>query len=324
MAVLENTLNNKRVVLRAHHTFGRHKSAADTLLDGKDVSNIHASIRWDGLSWTITDHSKNGTWISGKQLNNGASQTLKALDMIQFGRAPESVWKISDLRPPTAVLVPMDNSAAIIELNNIHALPDEATPELSLYMSDDGQWMCEDKSGPKRLGDGDIVRLGNDIWQFYCSDSVDATLEASDKNYSTLEQVSFEFRVSLDEEHVFLSLDTKKTKYDLGERTHHYLLLTLARQRLKDSQSGYDPNEQGWIELSQLSSMLGLEPSHLNIQIFRARKQVSEALSETMNLPQVVERRKGDVRFAFSSFRIMRGSTLEGELINQATDNTLS
>lgn len=100
----------------------------------------------------------------------------------------------------------------------------------------------------------------------------------------------------------------------MGERAHHYMLLTLARQRLKDAESGQDQETQGWIELDQLSDMLDLEASHLNIQIFRARKQINGALPKQLSLPPVIERRVGGVRFGYPDFQIIRGSDTEGAL----------
>ena len=48
MARLENITTGNILVLRHHHIFGRSKSKADTLLVNKDISQVHASFRWDG------------------------------------------------------------------------------------------------------------------------------------------------------------------------------------------------------------------------------------------------------------------------------------
>jgi hypothetical protein len=61
-----------------------------------------------------------------------------------------------------------------------------------------------------------------------------------------------------------------------------------------------------------MASMLGLEPCHLNIQIYRSRKQINDALSELQNPPHVIERRSGGLRFGYPNFQIMRGSVVEG------------
>ncbi len=117
-----------------------------------------------------------------------------------------------------------------------------------------------------------------------------------------------------DEEHVVVKITIGDTTIDLGERVHHYMILTLARQRLNDAENGIDEDSQGWVDIDQLADMLGMDSNHLNIQIFRVRKQVSKALSEQLNLPQVIERRVGSLRFGFADFQIMRGSSVEGTL----------
>ena len=129
-----------------------------------------------------------------------------------------------------------------------------------------------------------------------------------------LDDLCLHFQTSLNEEHTFLNVSHgNKRKIDLGERAHHYCLLTLARRRLNDAKNGLDPSSQGWVELAQLSKSLGLEPEHLNIQIFRARTQLVNALPQLAQLPSIIERRRGELRFGAHHFCIVRGSNIEGE-----------
>lgn len=95
-------------------------------------------------------------------------------------------------------------------------------------------------------------------------------------------------------------------------RTHHYSLLALARQRLRDAQRGLDSSSQEWIETERLARSLGLDPAHLNIHIFRARSQFRAAARLAGNATGLIERRRGELRFGELSFRIVRGSQLEG------------
>lgn len=140
-----------------------------------------------------------------------------------------------------------------------------------------------------------------------------ASLNA-DCSHTRLENLCLNFQISLNEEHTFLSISYgNKQDVDLGERAHHYSLLTLARRRLDDAKNGLDPSSQGWLELAQLSKSLGIEPEHLNIQIFRARTQLLNALPQLAHLPSIIERRRGEVRFGAHQFCIVRGSQLEGE-----------
>ena len=129
-----------------------------------------------------------------------------------------------------------------------------------------------------------------------------------------LDDLCLHFQTSLNEEHTFLNVSQgNKGKINLGERAHHYCLLTLARRRLNDAKNGLDPSSQGWIELAQLSKSLGLEPEHLNIQIFRARTQLVNAFPHLAQLPSIIERRRGELRFGAHHFCSVRGSQIEGE-----------
>ena len=130
------------------------------------------------------------------------------------------------------------------------------------------------------------------------------------------EPVRFHFQVSLNEEHAYLKIACNQgAEIDLGERVHHYSLLTLARRRLDDAARGVDPSSQGWVDAHQLSRMLGLDPACLNIQIFRARRQIARALPNGARLPDIVERRRGELRLGALAFRIVRGSLIEGECV---------
>ncbi|PCK05574.1 MAG: FHA domain-containing protein [Alteromonadaceae bacterium] len=315
MAVLKNRITGNKVVLRSHHVFGRSSKGVDTQLECRDISNIHASIRWDGDGWTVIDHSRNGTWVEGRRLASNAGRPLRVGDSIRFGGAESSTWRIVDVNAPSTVLVPVQGTEEIIELRRFHALPNEESPDISIYMSDRGQWQCESRQGIGVLEDGDLVHCGDHVWRFFCAAPVDGTMEMTEIRSMRNAPINFDFKVSLDEEHVSLKIGHGDAVLDLGERVHHYLLLMLARQRMDDASRIADVEGQGWLDLSELSKMMGLESSHLNIQIFRARKQVAQALPEVPHLPAVVERRAGSVRFGFDRFEIMRGSTLEGAMI---------
>ncbi|MEN9986281.1 MAG: hypothetical protein RI925_1783, partial [Pseudomonadota bacterium] len=98
----------------------------------------------------------------------------------------------------------------------------------------------------------------------------------------------------------------------LGERIHHYTLATLARQRLRDARQGVEESSQGWIPLDNLARMLGVDPPYINIQIFRARQQITRALPMSRQPASLFERRRGEVRFGGYPFRILKGLTEEG------------
>jgi hypothetical protein len=119
--------------------------------------------------------------------------------------------------------------------------------------------------------------------------------------------------VSLNEEHVTCTIDIGGTlRADLGERGHHYCLLTLARLRMDDARRGFDASSQGWIDNNALATMLGLDVPHLNIQIHRLRRQILKALPHGVEPFDVIERRRGEVRFGTFAVSVVRGSSREG------------
>ena len=314
MARLENITTGNILVLRHHHIFGRSKSKADTLLVNKDISQVHASFRWDGRSWRVADHSRNGTWLEGSRLIAGKTYVLNLGNTIQLGCSENSTWRVKDLEQPFPVLIPLDGTQAPLKLNKLHVLPDEQNPQLTIYTSAAGQWVYETDAGPNVLRDGDILDAASLKWQFCCPSVVEATLESKEYQRTSVDEFFFTFHVSLDEEHVFLKLSRGDGVFDLGERVHHYLLLVLARCRMEDARKEVDLESQGWVELSQLSTMLGLDAPHINIQIFRARRQLIDVFTDILHLPQVVERRSGSVRFGYPCFKIIKGSQVEGEI----------
>lgn len=118
------------------------------------------------------------------------------------------------------------------------------------------------------------------------------------------------FAVSQDEEHTCLSIAYGSGLCQLGERVHHYPLLVLARLKLEDTQRGLEPANQGWVDFPRLASMVGIDPAYLNIQIFRARRQIARALPGVGTI-EIVERRRGQIRIGAFAIWIVRGSAVE-------------
>jgi len=261
----------------------------------------------------IYDHSRNGTWVNGEHLHN-ASTILMPDNDIRFGSAPRTTWKVVELAPPQAVLVPLQGNQPAIELKQIHVLPDAENPEVCIFLADD-HWSRETDHGVVALKDGEIITCDPYSWQYFSPQAADTTIGLNQYRHMTIDDILFSFQASLDEEHVEAIISQHDKEIKLQERVHHYLLLTLARQRLEDAKKGIDQDNQGWLDMGLLGKMLGLELNHINIQIFRARKQIADAMPEVFNLCQLVERRPGSIRFGLPYFKVFRGGTLEGEIL---------
>ena len=315
MAIFRNKLDRRAIVLRPVHAFGRRASVCQTVLQAPDVSQVHAMVRWNRQAWEIVDQSRNGTTRKGQRLPSARGTALPPGAEVRMGIGDESVWTAEDLAAPATCLFPSgagDGGAGdIVELNpRENLLPDDHEPEANVYFQD-GKWMLEHIDGIELLGDGAMVRTSSSTWEFVLCDDLDLTSEtpiSTPMPVPMSADVALHFEVSQDEEHTSLNLVTQGRSVPLGERIHHYTLVTLARLRQKDAQRGIAPQSQGWIGLDELSRMLGVEPSYVNIQIFRAKHQILNALPPHLVEPPLVERRRGTVRLGNYPFEIRGGA----------------
>jgi hypothetical protein len=97
------------------------------------------------------------------------------------------------------------------------------------------------------------------------------------------------FSVSRDEEHVHLHTTCGGSSFDMGARSHNYLLLTLARRRLEDAKEGTGDTACGWIYQEDLAHDPTMAPPQLNIDVFRIRKQF--AAVGVVDAANIIERR---------------------------------
>ena len=313
MAALRNRQTRQFAYLRAAHVFGRNRDKADSVLFNLDASQIHASIRWNGEVWLVIDHSRNGTFIDGERIDAHGEAPLHSGQTVRFALGDDPGWEVVSLDPPRAMLLPPRDDMQALVLQRFHLLPDDNAPESTVALSPNGQWLWEDALGSSVLRHGAPVRVGADVWTF--ADLAESA-PTSDTTQVSVKRapppMQFNFDVSQNEEHISLTIVGAGCHADLGERTHHYSLLTLARLRLADVGRGAQAASQGWVEAERLGRMLGLDAAHLNIQIFRVRSQIARAFPDGANLSNVIERRRGEVRFGPFGFQIVRGGQLEG------------
>jgi hypothetical protein len=109
---------------------------------------------------------------------------------------------------------------------------------------------------------------------------------------SGLDRFTLSFSVARHEEFVRLALsdDLEGRAIDLGGRAHHYLLLALARHRLADAAAGLPDTSCGWVYADDLERDLSLDPTAVNLHVFRARRHL-----EARGIPEgaaIVERRQ--------------------------------
>jgi len=283
--------------LRDYHTFGRRKDSVDTLLEHTYVSKFHAVIEWRKPNWLIKDVSKNGLKLNNKIIPAQKPVVLNLGDTIDFAGVGEVALTITNLDAPVPMLINDASPAETIEITESILLPNEDTPELALYLCPDReQWFAENVEQGVEVGPyehGDLIKLGGAEWKFLLIAEDDATTEFDTKQL-TLNDMIFRFDVSQDEESTSLTIIENGLEIDLGVRSHHYLLVHLLRHR------SVQGNEE-----------LGLEETHMNIQIFRARKQVAATLPAASGHSKLIERRRGALRTSISKFEIYKEGVRE-------------
>lgn len=316
MAFISNQLDGRIIVLRPLHAFGRRPSVCQTVMTAPDVSLVHALVRWNQQAWEIVDQSRNGTTVNGVRLTAGRWSALSAGAKIRMGVGDESVWTVNDLGPPATCLCPCEGPALPVPLQlRGNLLPDMHEPEVNIFFQE-GRWLVESLDGIEPLSDGMMVHAAGKRWEFVLCDDLELTRESAIAPAAPVPpEVALHFQVSQNEEHASLSLWSDGKSISLGERIHHYTLVTLARVRQQDALRGITAPSQGWIDLEDLARMLGVEPSYVNIQIFRAKHQILSALSEHAAPPPLVERRRGSLRFGDYRFEIQGGACREQPLM---------
>lgn len=320
MAYLLNTHTNKKQYLLNHHTFGRRSEVVDTYIDKPEISKIHAVIEWTDQKWHIRNFGRNNTWVDQKKLEPTHSQTLKIGQTIRFADPQFEGWVIKNLDPPCDLLIGLNEYSITQNLSHFTLLPNEEAPLAALFFCQvSKQWLLEgrnnlsteqDKSDVGLIDNQQTVSLEHFQWRMMLINDEPQTVNLSPHPFSP-HQCTFNFDVSLDEEHIQLNLDQQGETIDFGGRSHHYLLLHLARIKARHAREGIDINNQGWIGNDQLERELGIDNAHINIQIFRARKQLAHAFPNTVDLASLLERRRGSIRFNCAHAIITKGEHQE-------------
>lgn len=314
MATLKNMAGGELVVLRAWHVVGRNRADVHLYIGDTDISRHHAYLFWQDQTWLLRDVSSNGIWVGGKQINPAKAVVINPGDEIRFGRRDHNAWVVLDAAAPRSSLVPISHDGSDIPLGHYTPLPAEA-PVMEVIREDSGRWLLRKDGQLTELNDGQFVEFGCETWQVNLVPDSTTGQSTERTTLIGIEGMQLRFRVSHDEEHVTLEVELDDgRRIEFGERIHHYLLLTLARQRHQDWRQGFDEATQGWLDMETLCGMLGMEASHVNIQIHRARKQLKGSLTGVVDIGDLIERRVGSLRLRSRRFQIYRGSRLEASL----------
>lgn len=133
------------------------------------------------------------------------------------------------------------------------------------------------------------------------SEGVPVLLRADAPLGLRLRDMALTFEVTRDEEYVHLFMTENGRTLDFGDRSHHYLLLTLARRRLADAAQHHPDWSCGWTYADELTR----DPTLMNVHIYRLRKQLEHA--GLLDPAQIIERRRStrQVRIGSSNLEVV-------------------
>ena len=270
MGVLKQTGVDRSCALGSRCLLGRHPGC-DLRIDNPRVSGEHASVHWIGDRWELRDlGSRNGTFVDGRRLGSGERTVLAPGAVFTLGG--EDAFRLEDASAPVASARHGHSGQLRTAAEGLLVLPDDDHPEVSIFEDATGRWVAEEGDGARVVADRDIVIADGEGWILDLPSGAGSTWEAG-VLLPTLETISLRFAVSRDEEHIEVTLAHAGGAAPLAVRTHHYLLLTLARAVLADE--GASPAERGWVDREVLCRMMGTDSRRLNVDVFRVRRQMA-------------------------------------------------
>mgnify|MGYP002632850283 CR=1 FL=1 len=249
-------------------------------------------------------NSRNGTLVDGTRLTAGEVVQLKSGQELVFG-TPDQRWQVTEVGDPGLFAEASGGDECRAE-GDLLALPDDENPIVTVYQDNAGFWVVEQEGLIERIGDRHEVEVEGRRWMINLPGTDDGTQELV-ASMATVDGLQLEFAVSSDEEHVELRARHGEREYDLKARAHHYLLLTLARQRIKDAEDSDEPaSSHGWVYQDDLSKMLRLDDNAIYLAVYRARKQLKTA--GVTGAAGIVERRAAtrQLRIGVSALQVRR------------------
>ena len=186
-------------------------------------------------------------------------------------RHPGERWLLTDTSEPKAMVLALESGEARFEEFGMIGIPNNESPEVTLFKDADGSWKLEDVEGALlELRDGHTFESGGQRFAFSCPTTSDLTASVGTSLLS--DPPTLVFVVSSDEDFVELSLQYQIRSVPLGSRAHNYVLLTLARQRLADLAQGVAGPSAGWVDKEDLANGLRMTRIPLDGEIWRIRK----------------------------------------------------
>lgn len=276
------------------------------------VSQLHAALTWNPRidRWEVRDlGSANGTFVDGVRLAAAEPAMLDRDTRLTFGGL---TFTVVDVSPPPARAVCRPTSETRVATNGVLLLPDDSAPDVALIECARGWVQCAPETDPDAVpsdnpavNSGDTIEAGGRRWVVRLPLVTGKTTQSSGR----LGDMVCVFEVTAGGEEFRMSLEERGRIVELPPRKHHELLWLLARARMRDREASVAIDERGWRTPSELIEQLALrnrDPyAYLNLLVFRARQQLTEAGVVDHN--DIIERRRHDqrLRIGVESLRIL-------------------
>ncbi|MFK7927307.1 MAG: FHA domain-containing protein [Myxococcota bacterium] len=271
------------IFLSGRHLLGRSRTM-QTVIDNVQVSGQHAVIRWSGDRWIVRDlGSRNGTTLGGHPLPAGQDvPLLVGVDLRLGGTQP--IQLTSDAAPAPSAKCGgewLEGDAEML------ALPSTEMPKAIIAWIDPDGWHELRGEQTVPVKDGHTITVQGKEWVLHLPEALSGTQGSTAER--TVAHIRLAFKVSADEEYVECTVHEGVKSTALKPRAHHYLLLTLARQRLQDRASGIAESEAGWVATEQLEKMLRASSNQIYVTIHRIRKEFHQF--SLLDASEIVQRR---------------------------------
>lgn len=285
MAILKSVSAGHTVPL-CHHTRVGRSSDADLRIHDRRISSEHAVIAWNKGLWEAKDlGSRNGTVVDGRRLEAGVRAPLRVGSVLKFGSS-DVEWVLESEEPPDVVALDIERGSII---EGEHGLLRFGREHL-LFTENGIDYWFEHRGARSPIVDRQVIEVDGQRYRVSIPPPDESGHTVTADGILLSRNVTLQFQVSPDEEHVQVRILGDGVRKDLRSRSFDYMLLALARTRLNDAATGeLSSEEQGWVYADELAKGLGLDVSHVNVDIYRARRRFASA--GIQDAEQMLERR---------------------------------
>ncbi len=290
MGRLVSSLTQRTVFLETDTLVGR-SSRCTLQLGNVRVSNEHASIHWSGDGWLLRDlGSLNGTWMDGRRLAPGETVPLRQGVVLHFGDAGDS-WLVAELAAPVAMAVRLEGGPTVVAPSEgLLPLPSSEKPIVTVHRDEHGGWYLDRPGEPGAVENGALVEVGSRRYRLSLPNISAQTTPVEGAGVVRIADVALTFYPSEDLEHIEVEAAVAGRAAKLGARGHNELLLVLARMRQADCQQHLPPPNCGWMYQDQLCRDAAVANEHLDVVVYRIRRQFSRL--PVIDPASIIQRRR--------------------------------